>query len=341
MRITFFISNHGFGHVMRNLPVMEELADRGHKITLVTGERQSSVVKDERIKRIIVDTDAGLIVKPGTILLDEAKTAERVKNHVSRWHELIASAPDADIYVVDIVPWALLAAKDRGIPSFLMASFTWVEQYEAFVSSELLNQYKAAFKYTDWILYYDLVNAPTRNLLGDGTEVGFIARQINEDIVKKIRASHSNPIVYLSLGGSNDGLDEEIDVESLPYDFITTSALNLVGSNVEVLGVDIDNTQDYVAAADYCIAKAGWSTVSEMMISGARFAVLNRPDVPEDTMIIEELERRKAGFGINTAELQNIGLVIERLEKYQRKPQKYSNNYRLAADIIEGNSNEL
>lgn len=147
--------------------------------------------------------------------------------------------------------------------------------------------------------------------------------------------------MYLSLGGSNDGLDEEIDVESLPYNFITTSALNLVGSNVEVLGVDVDNTQDYVAAADYCIAKAGWSTVSEMMISDVSFAVLNRPDVPEDTMIIKELERRKAGFGINTAELLNIGTVIERLKKYQRESQEYSNNYRVAADIIEGNLNEL
>ena len=96
-----------------------------------------------------------------------------------------------------------------------------------------------------------------------------------------------------------------------------------------------------MAAADYCIAKAGWSTVSEMMISDVSFAVLNRPDVPEDTMIIKELERRKAGFGINTAELQNIGTVIERLKKYQRESQEYSNNYRVSADIIEGNLNEL
>lgn len=341
MRIAFFISNHGFGHMMRNLPVMKELVDRGHEITLITGEKQNAVVKDDRIKRIIADTDAGLIVKPGTILLDEAKTAKRVKSHVNKWRELIDSAPDSDIYVVDIVPWALLAAKEKGIPSFLMASFTWVEQYEAFLPSDLLDQYKAAFKAADIILYYDLVNAPTRELLGDGIDVGFIARQINDDKVNEIRSSHNNPIVYLSLGGSNDGLDEEIDVESLPYDFITTSALNLVGSNVKVLGVEVDNTQDYVAAADYCIAKAGWTTVSEMMISGVRFAVLNRPDVPEDTMIIEEVVKRKAGFGINTSELQNIDLVIERLKGYPRKTQKYSNNYSLAADIIEGKTNEL
>ena len=58
-------------------------------------------------------------------------------------------------------------------------------------------------------------------------------------------------------------------------------------------------------------------------------------------MIIEELEKRKAGFGINTSELQNIDLVVEHLNEYQKEVQKYTNNYRLVADIIEGKTNEL
>lgn len=338
MRISFFISNHGFGHVMRQLPVAAELLDRGHEVVIVTGEKQGRIAAEylrERAEVIVAHTDAGLVVKPGTIILDTEKTAERIREHIGRWPEFISFAPDADIYVVDICPWALLAAKERGVPSLLMASFTWVEQYEPFLETELLEKYKTAFRSVDHVLYYDLVNKPTRELLGDGIDVGFVARPVHDDKVLEIRSQHEKPLVYLSLGGSNSGLAEAIDVSSLPYDFITTSALNLKGDNVEQLGVDIDNTQDYVAAADYCIAKAGWSTVSEMMIAGVKFAVLNRPDVPEDTMIIEELERRGAGIGIDTTELQNIDSVIERLKDYNWNEKSYTNNHKHIASIIE------
>lgn len=39
MNIAFFISDHGFGHIMRNLAVMKEAVKLGHRVLLVTGER--------------------------------------------------------------------------------------------------------------------------------------------------------------------------------------------------------------------------------------------------------------------------------------------------------------
>ena len=331
MKIAFYISNHGFGHIMRNLPVMEELQQRGHEVTVVTGERQAVVVENQNIAKIICDTDAGLVVKAGTLIVDCEATVDRVREHVSLWDEM--PAVDADCYVVDIVPWALSAAKKKGIPCFLMSSFSWIEQYRGFVPEELLNRYIDSFHDADHVLYYELVNKPCRDLLGTGVDVGFVARHFT-DAVEQIRQGHKRPIVYLSLGASNDGLKDEIDVSALPYDFITTSAIKLRGDNVEVLPVDIPNTQDYAKAADYCIAKAGWSTVSEMMIAGAKCAFLQRPDVPEDTMIIEELERRGAAVSVSTDELLDIEKVIDKI-KTIKNAVPYKNNYRYVADLIE------
>ena len=128
----------------------------------------------------------------------------------------------------------------------------------------------------------------------------------------------------------------EIDVSELPYDFISTKALQLHGDNVTYLDPAVPNSQDYVKASDFCIAKAGWSTVAEMMLAGVRFGVLTRSDVPEDTMIIEELERRNAAIGIDVAELHDMSSVMRKLETYEHRTQTYANGAMKVADVVCG-----
>lgn len=342
MNIAFFISDHGYGHIMRNLPVMKELTKRGHNIVVVCGKRHIEIAREYLEEAVYIEfhTDAGLVVKPGTLIVDKEATASAVNGYVSEFPERISLAKSIikeysiGAVVADIVPWALLVAKQLSIPSFLMASFTWIEQYESFVNDEDLNVLREAFQTTEQVLYYDLVNKPTSDLLGSGIDVGFVAREFQVDEVIRIKSEHKRPIVFISLGGSNSGLNFEIDVSSLPYDFISTCALKLKGTNVTYLDASVPNSQDYVKAADFCIAKAGWSTVSEMMLAGVKFGVLTRPDVPEDTMIIEELGKRQAAIAINVEELKDMGKVMDKLEKYDFSQICYENNYKKIASIV-------
>ena len=39
MKIAFFISDHGFGHIMRNVAVISAVQKMGHEVLLVTGTR--------------------------------------------------------------------------------------------------------------------------------------------------------------------------------------------------------------------------------------------------------------------------------------------------------------
>lgn len=340
VRIAFFVSNHGFGHIMRNIPVIEELVIRGNDIILVTGESQVGISKgylNDNVDYRVVNTDAGLIVKPGTLFIDSDLTTRAIEDNLSRWPEMIEMAKglNAECFVVDIVPWALIAAKELGIPSFLMTSFTWMIQYKPFLPEELLQKYREAFLQADRVLYYELANRPTREFLGKGTEVGFVARPFHEDKVKNIRKTHERSIVFLSLGVSNTGLDFDIDVSSLPYDFISTRAFKLVGDNVEYLDKDVLNTQDYVGASDYCIAKAGWTTVAESMLAGVKSAFFERDDTPEDMMTIEQLKNRKQAISLKTVELKDMGGLLERMQKFNYSKTEYTNSYKYVADLIE------
>ena len=341
MKIAFFISDHGFGHIMRNVAVIKAVKELGHEVVLVTGNRQMAMARQylaQPVREIVCNTDAGLEVKPGTLSIDTAATIQTVRRHLLSWPKLTSMAKGlrADRFVVDIAPWALEAAREAGTPCILMASFTWLDQYGWFLPEELLARYRKAFEAADRVLMYDLANPPTKTRYPAHTDIGFTARPFHGDEVAKIRSRHRRKIVFLSLGGSNMGLDFDIDVSGLPYDFISAGALRLKGENVETLDKSVGNSQDYVKAADFCIAKAGWTTVSEIMLAGVRAAFLEREDTPEDTMTIAELKRRGAAISITTEDLKDMEQVMERLEHYDRKEQHYRNNYMEIAQEITG-----
>ena len=340
MRIAYFVTDHGFGHLMRELPVMAEIIRRGHELTVVTGKAQAEVTDnylEHKARMIVENTDAGLVVFPGSLVIDTDATIAKIRDHVQRWDKLIEESVDADAYVVDICPWAVIAAKKKGIPCFLMTNFTWIEQYESFVPDELLNCYKDAYRMADKVIYFDLANKESRAFLGEGFEVGFSARPFDPAKVKSIKDSSDKPIVLITCGASNSGIDYVMDVSDLPYTFILTRSLKLKGDNVRYLDPKVPNTQDYVAAADYCIAKAGWSTVAEFVTAGTHTALLERDDTAEDTMTINQLKDRHLAISVKFDELKDLKSIIDKMDHFDWSTEVYENEYSRIADVILGN----
>lgn len=353
--IAFYITNHGFGHIMRNIPVIAWLLEHTErKILLVTaaGQMEAAVrylnrytdIKrlDERLVTVEQEVDLGLVVKPGTLLVDRDALQEKIEKFTGRFPELIRDAEllfekyQVDQVVSDIVPWVLTAAKNAGIPSILMASFTWVEQYEPHLPEELIDPFRKCYEDAGRVLMYSLVTKNTEQWFKCRTEVGLCARPVHEEQVRKIKARFADkPIVFVSIGMSNDGLKDGIDVSELPYYFVVTEGVHFRGDNVCALPRDIDNTQDYVSACDYCIAKAGWTTIAEALLSKKPLALLSRPDVVEDCMYIEELVREGEAVEVSVEELGDIQKVLHRLQNYSWKHRVYVNDYENIARIIE------
>lgn len=376
MNIAFFVSDHGFGHLMRNLPVMLHLLkETGHGIVLVTGSKHIALADDyfkqempedsslelqSRLKLISQHTDLGILVKPGTLQMDVEKMEVQLEEYIQKFDVLKKNARhilqmcQVDRVVVDIVPWALDAAVEEGLPVFLSTNFTWIEQYEGVLPERLIQPFRNSYDRLNAcqnaeILLLELANEPTRKRFPEGIHTGVMCRPFHEEKVEQIRkelqkqtvrccegerSASEYPVVFLSIGGSNDGLDFDIDVSGLPYIFVSTGGLQLKGENVIFLPVETPNTQDYVMASDYCISKAGWSTLSEMMIAHKPMALLERPDVPEDCMNIAELVDRNAAIAITVDELKNPGAVIEQMKAKEWSEVTYENNYATVAGLI-------
>lgn len=346
MNTAFFVSNHGFGHLMRELPVMAELLDRGNRVVLVTGEGLLRVAGrylaghgNGDFIGIADEVDVGLLMVPGTLRVDWTATAARLRGFIADWPEKIESAKrllaDCGIgaALVDIVPWAIPAAKEAGVPVCLCSNFTWLEEYEGHLADELVAPFRDCYAQADRVLLQALASERMRRRYPDGCDVGFFCRPFDEAKVRGIRELHAQPVVYVSVGGGNSGLQERVDVGGLPYDFIVTAGLDFTGPNVTRLPTDTGNTNDYVAAADYCISKAGWASIAEEMIAGKRTALLLRPDAPEDMDNIRGLERLGRAVGVDAGLLREPGRIIELLDG-MAVPAPCGNGYGKVAELL-------
>jgi hypothetical protein len=244
---------------------------------------------------------------------------------------------EVDKAVVDIVPWALSASKEAGIPSYFMASFTWMEQYIPHLPEKLVEPFRRCFADADNVLLYRLATSQVKQLYTKTIPVGLCARSFHLDQVEQIRKmANGKPIVYVSIGMNNDGICEFADVSQLPYCFIVTEGVNLTGDNVHTIPRETDNTQDYVMAADFCIAKAGWTTIAEILIAGKPVALLSRPDVVEDCEYIRQLVEQKLAIEISVAELSDVKTILDTMEQMQWAKADVKNDAVHIAEIIRG-----
>ncbi|HEX5350840.1 MAG TPA: glycosyltransferase, partial [Trichococcus sp.] len=65
---------------------------------------------------------------------------------------------------------------------------------------------------------------------------------------------------------------------------------------------------NYLAASDLVIAKAGWGTISEALLSKRNLVLIEREGVLEDTENIEELKRRGVAVSIKESDLARIDM---------------------------------
>ena len=120
----------------------------------------------------------------------------------------------------------------------------------------------------------------------------------------------------------------------MPYDFIITKGINLIGPNVLRLPDKTINTQDYIAASRYVIAKGGWSTVSEILLQHKMCCLLKRGYNSEDETTECYLERRHHCIMIEETDLYDIGMLINRMKRIIPNQYKYYDSTEQVCNIL-------
>lgn len=345
--IAFFISDHGFGHDSRNIPIIRYIleATKDIRIIIKTGKNQGQFIRDlvgdfnGRVIYFFEAIDMGLVLKENSLDVDSEKLEEKVQDYISSFEEKVSKENEflhynnVNLIVSDIVPWIFKCANELSIPSILISNFTWVEIYKEYLSNEICDKYIDCYKLADKALFYELYMEEMKDYIKNYEKVSLCSRDFDLEKADKIKRSFKRPIVYISVGRAV-ALKDEVDVSSLNYDFIVTDGIRLSGDNVHYLDKETPNTQDYLIASDFIITKAGFGTISEALLGKKKIAVLFRDNVAEDRNTIKKL----VGMGLTIEVNFDLEDVLKDLEKFIPSFDRYDfkNDYKKIGDLIYG-----
>ena len=343
--IAFFISDHGFGHASRNIPIIRYIleANKDIRVIIKTGKNQGEFIRSlvgdfsGRVTYFYDFMDVGLILQENSLDIDTEKLTEKVEEYIQSFDGKVFKEIEflyyynVNLIVSDIVPWIFKCSNKLNIPSILISNFTWAEIYKEHLSKEICNEYIKCYKLADKALFYELYMDEMKEYIKDYEEVSLCSRDFDLVKVDKIKNSFKRSIVYLSVGRSVD-LNDEIDVSNLPYDFIVTDGIRLKGHNVYYLLKETPNTQDYLMASDFVITKAGWGTISEALLAKKKIALLSRDNVAEDRNTICTLKDKKLAIEVDF----NLEDILKKLEDFNPKFNRYDlkNDYKKIGDIL-------
>ena len=326
MKIIFYISSHGFGHMARNVPVIAALlADsRVERVYVRCAGAHLTFLKDnvfsgaEKLTCLEEETDVGHDPYPGTMIFDRETTEGKVRRYMAGWPERIGREADflkkegIDRGVADIVPWALAACAQAGVRSLFISNFTWNDIYREYFEEDILEPYRRCYELADRALLYRLAMPGLEQYFRSYRRISYVCRPFSRERAAQIRAGHIRPILYISVGKAVS-LTGEIRADGLPWDFIVTEGVPVTGENVTVLDRGIPDTHNVILACDYMISKAGWGSIAEAMLARKKLALISRPTVAEDCNSIRQLKEQGLCMEISEEELHDLGRTMEAL----------------------------
>ena len=326
--VIFYLSDHGFGHASRNIPIIKELLaiDETLKIIVKTGFAQgefieSNFIGESRLRVVKEPMDVGLVLKPMSFEIDVETLEARVEDYIQGWDERIEKEvkflvhEQPNLIVSDIVPWVFHAAKQANIKSVLISNFTWIDIYEEYLSPHLVKAYQDCYALADEVFMYDLSGSKMKERFVKYDEVSLCAREFDLSAVAAIQSRYELPLVFVSVGRSVD-LAEEFDVSNEPYHFIVTEGIQLVGENVTYLPKEMPNTHDYLCASEFVITKAGFGTIAEALLVKKKIAVIERDSIAEDRATVEWLVSRNLACPIQYDDGLNLSNLLKELEAW-------------------------
>ncbi|MFS0774825.1 hypothetical protein ABC255_02130 [Neobacillus sp. 3P2-tot-E-2] len=290
--IAYYISDYGFGHASRSITVIRELLNHSEVEVIICHSFALSFIKEslysERVRYRKIKTDIGYFLERDSIFPDKEKLLEEYQKFVADWGRIFEQEKKfllnekIDLVVSDISPVPFEAADQLGIPSVGISNFTWYTAYQGLINDAELTTFKKAYQKMTY--FFSLAGSKEQWQMRS-YDYGFYSRESDLEEVNRIRSS-VNPvgdkkIVFLGLG-MKIGVDS---LEQLPI-WDSPNCIFLVSHNVQVnhknvyqIPADYLESQNYIAASDLVIPKAGWGMIGEALSANVPLLILNRPSM--------------------------------------------------------------
>ena len=313
--VFFYISGHGFGHASRQIEIVNALGSLAPQVEIHIRTLAPEWLFQRTLRVPVTFTqtecDTGA-VQADSLHLDERATIERA----ARFHERLPERASAEAAVLtraaaravvsDAPPLACAAASLAGMPSLVIANFTWDWIYQGYAehlahAPELLPAIQQA--YTCAAAGWRLPMHGGFETFREVVDVPFVARHSTRDpaeVRKAFNLPPDRPLVLASFGGlgANDldlrRLDcaEEFEIlvtvrngageEATPGVHLLPEA-TLYGRGYRY--------EDLVHAADAVVTKPGYGIIAECVANGAAILYTSRGRFAEYDVLVSEMPR--------------------------------------------------
>jgi L-arabinokinase len=313
--VAFYISGHGFGHASRQVEIINALAARLPDLRILVRSTAARWLLDRTIAvpfELHADpTDVG-VVQIDSLHLDAAATiaaAREFYRTIDARAEVEAQRlrqRRAALVISDAPPLACAAAAKAGIPSLVIANFTWDWIYQAYAehlpaAPDLIPAIQAAYRNAAAAWRLPLHGGFEAFAADTLVDVPFVARHSARSPAET-RARLALPIdarlALPSFGGYGlAGL--ELDAVDLPPGWELIRGLR----DAQVYDAGL-SYQDLVRAVDVVVTKPGYGIVSECLANGTPLVYTERGRFAEYDVFVRDMPRY-----VRCAYLDNASLL--------------------------------
>ncbi len=349
--LAFFISPHGYGHAARACAVMEALLQRRPQtrfriFTTVPPAFFAASLPAGTFTYHRLKSDVGLVQK--SPLEEDVPATRRALARLyppspARLDALAKSLRGCEAVLCDISPLGIAAAHRAGLPAILVENFTWDWIYRHYGNPSPLTDYAQIL---EPIFGQAEVHIQTRPLCAphpaaDAT-LPPIARRPQKSR-RETRLALGVPaealLLLLSLGERLPAAPVRELLRRYPRLHVLLPGGERLPPAPRLYTPPRERCYhpNLVAAADFILAKAGYSTVAEAYRAGLPFAYLSRPKFPESRVLAEFIETHLGGFTIPAEDWAAHTwprLLGDLLAMPRREPQ-FPNGAEGAAEVIE------
>jgi L-arabinokinase len=355
--LAFYVSGHGFGHASRQVEIINAFAARRPDVPLLL----RTSVAEWLLRRTIAapfeldprPVDTG-VVQIDSLRLDESASFEQARAFYAGFaaraevEAALLRERHVGLVVVDAPPLGCEAAARAGIPSIVIANFTWdhiYADYPAFrAAPEIAGIIQAAYRKAKaaWRLPMHC-GFETFDTIVD---VPFVARRSDKrtsraEVRETLGVRVDRPMALVSFGGYGAAGPRLSRPDCLEHwTVVTTGDASFWPDGVHVLQ-DAEVYRrglrycDVVAASEAVVTKPGYGIISECIANGAPMLYTSRGHFIEYSVLVREMPRYLRCRFIDSDTLI-AGRWLEHLEALRVAPPPPEQPAIDGADVVAG-----
>lgn len=318
--IAYFISAHGFGHAVRSCDLIRSFARLYPEIpiTLSTG------VPDEFIRDRLANASVTLrnetfdvgMVQLDSVQVDVEATLRRVIELERKRADLIEGiahflrGSEIGLVVADIPFLPIAAAREAGVPSVVLANFTWDWIYEEFAERDarwrdLVARIAADYACADLLLRLPFhAPMPAFREVEDIPLLAEPGRPRREEIARVTGADSGKTWVLLSFASLRWGREAMERLERMAHvEFFAMAPLDCPGGGVHTVPREVIPFSDLLASVDVVVSKPGFGLLSECVVNRKPLIYVERTNFREYSILESAIRRHLPHRKISAEEL--------------------------------------